>query len=58
MWLGKSNPTMPKGKQATLKEGHPTLSLLWKVMSGFTVRSLDFWLFNSGAPEWVTTYSG
>jgi len=49
---------MPKGKRATLKEGHPTLSLLWKVRSGFTVRSLDFWLFNSGAPEWVITYSG
>jgi len=56
MWLGKSNPTMPKGKRATLKEGHPTLSFLWKVRSGFAKESLCFLELSSGAPEWVTTY--
>jgi len=30
IWLGKSNPTMPQGKRATYKEGHPTLSLCGK----------------------------
>jgi len=44
---------MPQGKRATLKEGHPTLPLLWKIRSGFTeiVRYLS--LFN-----WWSSQSG
>jgi len=43
MWLGKSNPTMPKGKRATKKEGHPTLSLSGK--SGAALRWKDLGLY-------------
>jgi len=38
MWLGKSNPTLPKGKRTTYKEGHPTLPLCG--ISGVTLQRL------------------
>ena len=51
IWFGKSNPTMPQGKRATLKEGHPTLPLCGR--SRVTLQRLrdSFLCLTGGAPK-------